>query len=172
MTNVGFQTGPRTYQRSQTPNEHDAKQYNFDLMHNFLPFWLSSQVEDQSLYCRGNVHTDLDESIPPLKTTNLPCLVVEGWQSMLSSLQECKSGIATHKENAVRIAHDGIGRWFLRSRSGVYGRCPYETRVGDKVVALWGAIHASVLRPRPHTSVQDSMDGKGWMFVGEAAAKE
>ena len=140
-----------------------------DLMHEFLHYWLSTYPDLTSQKC-AHRRFYFDASLPPLQTTNLPQVVLDAWQDMIPELTECdKDCRIMHKEYAAEMLHHTAGNWLFMSKSGRLGLCPYGTKVGDKLVALWGAKHASVLRADSSGSdIAGSVEGKGWMFVGEA----
>ena len=82
--------------------------------------------------------------------------------------QFVKDGSVSYYRRFLLQLHHTFGRCFFISKNGFIELCPYGTREGDRLVALQGARLASVLRAQKSITVEHSMGGSCWAFLGEA----
>lgn len=130
-----------------------------ELMHRFAAHWFLSHPD---------IKTKARHAEQIIRSSLLPISVVKLCDKLIPHMLQANE-IIKYKRGFEWWLHHTLGRCFFISKRGHIGLCPFGARPGDRLVALWGARLASVLRPKDDDSaIEQSVDGKGWMFVGEA----
>jgi hypothetical protein len=121
------------------------------VMENFVSGWLRGTANDPDAQRKSL----LDSGLPPDAMQTCHRLIEAGKVSELSAI-EC----------SLRL-RQVLGRCFFITKKGFIGLGPVGTRSGDRLVALRGARLASVLRCQDDQEIEWSMNGLGWVYVGE-----